>query len=85
VKGAVISIFAKNAYGGSAFAGARLALGADALAAEPQWAAIDAWTPGQIKHGKFDTTLDLVKGVPVPFRMEYVSFPRPQMYPQMWL
>ena len=70
VKGAVISIFAANAYGGSAFSGARLAHGADALAAAPSWA-INAWSAEQIKKGQFDTTLDLVKGVALPIRMEY--------------
>lgn len=46
VKGAKVSIFAQNAYGGSAFAGARLAIGPGALSGSPQWA-IDAWTPGK--------------------------------------
>jgi hypothetical protein len=46
VKGATVSIFAQNAYGGSAFAGARLAIGPGALSGSPHWV-IDAWTPGK--------------------------------------
>ena len=60
----------RSSYGGKAFTGARLAYGAGALAAEPEWS-INAWSPDQIKQGQFDTTLDLVKGVAVPIRMEY--------------
>eukprot|EP01047_Picozoa_sp_COSAG01_P040039 COSAG01_NODE_3343_length_6226_cov_7.362272_4_plen_208_part_00 len=67
VNGAVVSIFAKSAYGGKAFNGARLALGSSVKAGK--WD-IDAWNPERAGVS-YQTTYNFKAGVPVPLVMEY--------------
>ena len=57
-------------YGGTAFTGARLALGP--AVASGSWS-VDAWSPGA--KTSYDVSFDFVAGVPVPLKMEYVLEP----------